>query len=145
MANASRKDLMDSSGSPFGVDKDGASSVSTGGALRVALYVRCSTAEQTVDLQLDGLREYAQVRRFEVVHEYVDEGISGAKAKRPALDRLLEDSHRRRFDAVLVWKLDRLGRSLGHLIRVVETLGSLPNSGFGALRSGGCPSRGTHP
>lgn len=80
--------------------------------MRVALYARCSTAEQTVAPQLEGLREYAGLRDFEVVAEYVDEGVSGAKEKRPALDRLLGDAHRRRFDAVLVWKLDRLGRSL---------------------------------
>jgi DNA invertase Pin-like site-specific DNA recombinase len=93
--------------------------------MRVALYARCSTSDQSVDLQLDSLRDYAKAREFEVVDEYLDEGVSGAKARRPALDRLLEDAHRRQFDAVLVWKLDRLGRSLSHLIRVVEQLGSL--------------------
>ena len=89
--------------------------------MRVAIYARCSTADQTVTLQLDGVREYAALRGFEVVEEYVDEAVSGAKARRPALDRLLDDAHRRRFDAVLVWKLDRLGRSLSHLIRLVDT------------------------
>ena len=93
--------------------------------MRVAIYARCSTADQSVDLQLDGLRDYTEARGFELVEEYVDEGVSGAKVKRPALDRLLADAHRRRFDTVLVWKLDRLGRSLSHLIRVVEQLGSL--------------------
>jgi DNA invertase Pin-like site-specific DNA recombinase len=92
---------------------------------RVALYARCSTSDQSVDLQLDSLRDYATARSFEVMDEYLDEGVSGAKARRPALDRLLEDAHRRQFDAVLVWKLDRLGRSLSHLIRVVDQLGSL--------------------
>ena len=93
--------------------------------MRLAIYARCSTAEQTVDHQLDGLREYAQARQLQVVEEYLDHGVSGAKAQRPALDRLLADAHRRRFDAVLVWKLDRLGRSLSHLIRLVDTFGSL--------------------
>ncbi len=93
--------------------------------MRVALYARCSTAEQSVDLQLDGLRDYAKVRGFTVVEEYLDEAVSGAKARRPALDRLLADAHRRQFDAVVVWKLDRLGRSLSHLIRLVEQLASL--------------------
>jgi DNA invertase Pin-like site-specific DNA recombinase len=94
--------------------------------VRVALYARCSTADQSVDLQLDGLREYSAARDFTIVEEYVDEALSGAKVNRPALDRLLEDAHRRCFDVVLVWKLDRLGRSLSHLIRVVEqNLGSL--------------------
>ena len=93
--------------------------------MRVAIYARCSTADQSVDLQLDGVRDYAEARGFEVVEEYIDEGVSGAKVKRAALERLLSDAHRRRFDALLVWKLDRLGRSLSHLIRVVEQLGSL--------------------
>ena len=93
--------------------------------MRVAIYARCSTQEQSVALQLDGLREYSQARGFEVVQEYLDEGVSGARAKRPALDQLLADAHRRKFDAVLVWKLDRLGRSLSHLIRLVDQLGSL--------------------
>ena len=96
-----------------------------GGGKRIGIYARCSTLDQSVALQLDGLREYCQVRGFEIVAEYLDEGVSGAKAKRPALDQLLEDAHRRKFDAVLVWKLDRLGRSLSHLIRVVDQLGSL--------------------
>ena len=93
--------------------------------MRVAVYARCSTAEQNVSLQLDDLREYVGARGFEIVAEYVDEGVSGAKEKRPALNRLLADAHRRRFDAVLAWKLDRVGRSLSHLIRLVETLESL--------------------
>ena len=93
--------------------------------MRVALYARCSTSDQFVDLQLDGLRDYAKAPGFTVVEEYVDEAVSGAKAPRPALDRLLADAHRRQFDAVVVWKLDRLGRSLSHLIRLVEQLASL--------------------
>ncbi|MEE8550354.1 MAG: recombinase family protein [Gemmatimonadota bacterium] len=94
--------------------------------MRVALYARCSTADQSVDLQLDGLRDYAKVRGFEVVEEYLDEAQSGATARRPGLDQLLDDAHRRRFDAVVVWKLDRLGRSLHHLLTVAgefEALG----------------------
>ena len=93
--------------------------------MRVAIYCRCSTSEQTVDLQLDQLMDYAKARELEIVETYVDEGVSGAREKRPALDRLLADAHRRQWDTVLVWKLDRLGRSLSHLIRIVDTLGSL--------------------
>ncbi len=93
--------------------------------MRVALYARCSTADQTVDLQLDGLRDYAKVRGFDVVGEYIDEAQSGAKARRPALDRLLADAHRRRFDAVAVWRLDRLARSVRHLVNVAGDLESL--------------------
>ncbi len=93
--------------------------------MRCAIYARCSTRDQTLDLQLDALRDYAKVREFEVVEEYLDEAVSGAKTKRLALDRLMADAHRRAFDVVLVWKLDRLGRSLSHLIQLVEQLGSL--------------------
>ncbi|MCP4002865.1 MAG: recombinase family protein [bacterium] len=57
--------------------------------MKAAIYARCSTADQTVDLQLDGLRDYAKARDFEIVEEYLDEGISGSKTKRPELDRLL--------------------------------------------------------
>ena len=93
--------------------------------MRAAIYARCSTQDQTVDLQLDGLRDYAKARELEVVQQYIDRGISGAKVKRPALDQLMADAHRRAFDVVLIWKLDRLGRSLTHLIRIVDTLGTL--------------------
>ncbi len=93
--------------------------------MRVALYARCSTLDQSVDLQLDGLRDYAKARGFTIVEEYVDEGVSGAKARRPALDRLLADAHRRRFDGVLVWRLDRLARSVRHLVNVAADLESL--------------------
>ncbi len=93
--------------------------------MRVAVYCRCSTAEQSVDVQLTGLREYAQARGFEIVSEYLDEGVSGARAKRPALDRLLADARRRRFDGVLVWKLDRLGRNLRHLLALLGELDEL--------------------
>ena len=57
--------------------------------------------------------------------EYVDVGISGSKEKRPELDRLLVDAHRRRFDVILVWKLDRFGRSLRHLVNLLAELESL--------------------
>ncbi len=93
--------------------------------MRVALYARCSTSDQSVDLQLDGLRDYAKARGFTVVEEYLDEAVSGAKSRRPALDRLLADAHRRRFDAVAVWRLDRLARSVRHLVNVAGDLESL--------------------
>ena len=93
--------------------------------VRAALYARCSTVDQSVALQVDELREYARQRGIRVVAEYVDEGASGSNPRRPQLDALLADAHRRRFDALLVWKLDRLGRSLSHLIGFVEQLGAL--------------------
>ena len=93
--------------------------------MRVALYTRCSTTDQSVELQLDELRAHAANRDFDIVQTYTDNGVSGSKTSRPALDQLLADGHRRKFDAVLVWKLDRLGRSLSHLIRLVDQFGSL--------------------
>ena len=94
--------------------------------MRVALYARVSTFDQHPEPQLDALREYAQARGFTIVEEYVDEGISGAKPRRPALDRLLADARRRRFDAVACVKLDRLARSVRHLTNLAgefEALG----------------------
>jgi DNA invertase Pin-like site-specific DNA recombinase len=67
---------------------------------RVALYARVSTSEQTVEPQLHALREYARARSLQVVEEFVDYGVSGAKDRRPALDGLLKDARRRRFDVV---------------------------------------------
>ena len=92
--------------------------------LRAALYARVSTAGhgQDVGLQLDELRQVAAHRGWTIYDEYVDIGISGAKASRPALDRMLTDANAGRFDAVVIWKLDRLGRSLQHLLGVISTL-----------------------
>jgi DNA invertase Pin-like site-specific DNA recombinase len=88
---------------------------------RAALYCRISTTDQRHDLQLDEVREHARVRGFEVVAEYQDT-ISGSRDRRPGLDALLLDARRHRFDTVLVWKLDRLGRSLRHLVLLLEEL-----------------------
>src|SRR5215469_13688837 len=76
------------------------------GPMRVAIYARVSTANNGQDptLQTRELREYAKRRGWFVAGEYVDVGISGTKEKRPELDRLMADAHRRRFDAVVVWK-----------------------------------------
>ncbi len=87
---------------------------------RVAIYARVSTSEQSPEMQLRDLRELAERRGFAVVQEYIDTGISGAADSRPGLDDLLADARRGRFKAVLVWKLDRLGRSLPHLVRLLE-------------------------
>jgi len=87
---------------------------------RVALYGRVSTHHgQDPELQLRELREYAAARGWNLAHEYTDVGVSGAKDSRPELSRLMADAHRRRFDIVLVWKLDRLGRSLRHLVNLL--------------------------
>ena len=88
---------------------------------RVAIYTRVSTAvDQSVDMQLRDLRQLAQQRGFEIVAEYSDEGVSGSKDSRPALDALLNSARRGKFQAILIWRLDRLGRSLQHLVRLFE-------------------------
>lgn len=93
-------------------------------ALRAALYLRVSTDQQTVENQRLALRAEAERRGWIVADEYADEGISGAKGRdqRPQLDRLLKDSVRGKFDVVMVWALDRLGRSMAHLIDTVQEL-----------------------
>src|SRR5688572_3992503 len=92
---------------------------------RVAIYARVSTTQgQTCESQLLELRRYVQARGW-TAKEYVDEGVSGAKDRRPALDAMLNDAKRRRFDVVVCWRLDRLGRNLKHLITLLEELQSL--------------------
>jgi DNA invertase Pin-like site-specific DNA recombinase len=94
--------------------------------MRVALYARVSTLNgQNPETQLIELREYAARRGWQVVDEYVDAGVSGSKDSRPALNRLMAHAHQRRFDAILVWKLDRFGRSLKHLVTAIAELEAL--------------------
>ncbi len=93
-----------------------------GGSVRAALYARVSTADQNCEMQLRKLREYSQRRGWQVAGEYVDTGWSGAKASRPQLDRLMRDASRRSFDAVLVYKLDRFGRSVRNCLDGIEAL-----------------------
>jgi DNA invertase Pin-like site-specific DNA recombinase len=91
---------------------------------RVAIYARVSTANNGQDptMQTRELREYCDSRGWTVVNEYVDVGISGTKDRRPELDRLMADAHRRRFDTIMVWKLDRFFRSLRHLVNTLAEL-----------------------
>ena len=88
----------------------------------VALYARVSTTQQDPEVQLRELRALAAARGWTISKEYVDAGISGASTSRPELSRMLADAHRGYFAGVLVWRLDRLGRSLRHLVTVVEDL-----------------------
>jgi len=76
-------------------------------------------------MQTRELEEYCQRRGWELAGCYVDNGISGSKESRPELDRLMVDAHRRRFDAVAVWKFDRFARSVSHLLRALETFKAL--------------------
>ena len=93
--------------------------------MRVALYARVSTQNgQHPEMQLTELREYASRRGWAVAGEYVDEGVSGSKDSRPALNRLMADAHRRHFDIVACWKVDRFGRSLKHLVNALADLDS---------------------
>jgi DNA invertase Pin-like site-specific DNA recombinase len=102
--------------------------------MKVALYARVSTnLGQDPELQLGELRELCKSRGWIISDEYVDRGVSGAKERRPALDKLLEDAHRRRFDVLLCWKLDRVGRSLRHLVNLLAEL-EARGIGFVALR-----------
>jgi DNA invertase Pin-like site-specific DNA recombinase len=91
--------------------------------MRVALYARVSTCNgQSPEMQLAELREYASRRGWEVFSEYVDHGFSGATQTRPDLNRLMADAHKRHFDVVLCWKVDRFGRSLKHLVNALADL-----------------------
>lgn len=92
--------------------------------MKITLYARVSTGEQNCDLQLQEMREYAARRGWPVSAEYVDRAVSGAKSSRPALDRLMSDAAQRRFDVVLVWKLDRFGRSVLHMNQSLAQLRS---------------------
>jgi DNA invertase Pin-like site-specific DNA recombinase len=87
---------------------------------RVALYARVSTREQSPDLQLDALRALAAQRGWEIAGAYIDHGVSGTKAKRPELDRLMQDTHAGRCDIVAVWKFDRFARSTQHLVTALN-------------------------
>ena len=89
----------------------------------IAIYARVSTANDGQDPKCRrvNFRDYAERRGWTVFAEYVDIGISGTKETRPELARLMADAHRRRFDAVLVWKFDRFARSVSHLLRALET------------------------
>jgi|SRR5215831_11236890 len=91
---------------------------------RAALYVRVSTDAQTVENQISELSQVAVRRGWQVVQIYRDAGISGAKGRsqRPGLDAMLKDASRRKFDVVMAWAIDRLGRSLIDLLRTIQDL-----------------------
>jgi DNA invertase Pin-like site-specific DNA recombinase len=95
--------------------------------MRAAIYARVSTTGQgqSPEMQVRELREYCERRGWQIAGEYVDAGISGAKDSRPELNKLMADAHRRRFDAVVVWKFDRFARSVSHLLRALETFNAL--------------------
>src|SRR3954469_24733635 len=92
--------------------------------MKAAIYARVSTLEQEPENQLRELRRYVEARGWASA-EYVDRGVSGSKDRRPALDQMITDAKRRRFDVVVCWRLDRLGRNLKHLITLLEDLQAL--------------------
>jgi DNA invertase Pin-like site-specific DNA recombinase len=91
---------------------------------RAAIYVRVSTDKQTVENQVTALRQIAERRGWVVVDQYSDAGISGAKGRdgRPGLDQMLKDASRRKFDVIMAWSIDRVGRSLIDLLGTIQTL-----------------------
>ena len=93
-------------------------------AKRAVLYVRFSTDHQSVESQVRELRQLAERRGWQVADIYGDAGSSGAKGReqRPGLDALLKDASRRRFDVVMAWAIDRLGRSLIDLLGTIQHL-----------------------
>ncbi len=102
--------------------------------MKAAIYARVSTLDQEPENQLQELRQYVQARSW-TAQEYVDHGVSGTKDRRPALDRLVADARRRKVDTVVVWRLDRLGRSLKHLVTLLDELQAL-GVGFVSLGEG---------
>ena len=91
----------------------------------VAIYARVSTDKQKVEMQLTELREYVRRANWKIYREFVDEGYTGKNTARPAFKEMMDEASRRKFDLVLVWKLDRLSRSLKDLITTLDELGHL--------------------
>ena len=104
--------------------------------MKAAIYARVSTTNgQSPAMQLDELRDYCRRRGWEVLEEYVDNGHSGARESRPALDRLMVDARKRLIDCVIVWRFDRFSRSLRQLVNALEEFRAL-GIDFVSLREG---------
>ena len=108
--------------------------MASGKALRAALYGRVSTFDQEPENQVRELRAYVEARGW-TAKEYVDRGVSGSKDSRPALDALVRDARSRRIDVVVTWSLDRMGRSLKHLVVLLDDLQAL-SVGFISVKEG---------
>ncbi len=108
---------------------------------KVAIYIRVSTLDQTIDNQLIELRDHCSKMGWEVVKEYADEGLSGAlsRDKRPALNSLIKDAYRKRFALVECWDISRIGRSMKELVLF---LSDMKDKGVGicSVRQGFDPS-----
>jgi len=92
---------------------------------RAAIYVRCSTVQQNLDIQLNDLGCYVEARGLQLIETFQDHGVSGTKDSRPALDRMMRMARQRKFDFVIVWRLDRLGRNSRHLLTILDELQNL--------------------
>ena len=88
--------------------------------LKIGIYARVSKEEQNIETQILGLRDFCKRNNYEIVEEYLDNGISGATDNRPSFNKLLEDMRMGKVNCVLVYKLDRIGRSLQHLLNLFE-------------------------
>jgi DNA invertase Pin-like site-specific DNA recombinase len=93
--------------------------------MRIALYARVSTKDQSCEMQLRDLRTYCAARGLDLVGEYIDVGQSGTKDSRPELNKLMDDARKRQFDAIVVWRFDRFARSTKHLLLALEEFRSL--------------------
>jgi DNA invertase Pin-like site-specific DNA recombinase len=103
--------------------------------MRAALYARVSTIDQNCENQLLELRRYCEARGWPISREFIDHGVSGSKDRRPALDELIASARRCRFDVLVCWRLDRLGRNLRHLVILLEELQAF-GVGFVSLGEG---------
>jgi DNA invertase Pin-like site-specific DNA recombinase len=102
---------------------------------RAALYARVSTTDQNAQSQLLELRKYAADRGWSIEGEYVDAGVSGSKESRPALNKLMADMRKRKFDLVVVWRFDRFARSARHLVTALEDMTNV-GVGFVSFQEG---------
>lgn len=93
--------------------------------MKVAVYARVSTSDQLLDSQMHALTNYAANRKFRIVEVFSDTGVSGAKDRRPGLDRLMDGARKRQFDAILVFRFDRFARSTRHLANALEEFRTL--------------------
>jgi DNA invertase Pin-like site-specific DNA recombinase len=91
---------------------------------KVAIYARVSTDKQTTQNQIDALREVAEICGYQITQIFSEDGISGSKGRegRPALDQLMKSATQRKFDMVMCWSIDRLGRSLQNLVEILNEL-----------------------
>ena len=96
---------------------------------KVAIYCRCSTVHQNVDMQIKDLRDFCDRQGYQIIEEFIDEAHSGSIDSRPSLNHLMSSARKRKFEVVLVWRFDRFGRSLRHLVTTLEELQHL-NIGF---------------